>query len=132
MKPDNSSPAALDMEEVRQQLEQFRSTHHPRCHVPASLWARAAELARRHGLSPTARTLRLNYTRLKKLVQSSDHELKTAEIPELVELIGPTFPRIPEWTIELEGGRGRMRIQVKNAATAELITLSQRLWGSEE
>jgi hypothetical protein len=132
MKLDNSSPAALDMEEVRQQLEQFRSTHRPRCHIPASLWARAGELAGRYGLYPTARTLHLDYTRLKKLVQSSNHEPKTAELPELVELIGPTLPRIPEWTIELEGGQGRMRIQVKNAATAELITLSQRLWGSEE
>jgi hypothetical protein len=132
MKLDNSSPAGLDMEEVRQQLEQFRSIHRPRCHVPASLWAKAAELARRHGLSPTARTLHLNYTRLKKLVQSANHEPKTAELPELVELIGPTVTRIPEWTIELEGGRGRIRIQVKGATTAELITLSQRLWGSEE
>jgi|AmaraimetFIIA100_FD_contig_31_12637337_length_834_multi_6_in_0_out_0_1 hypothetical protein len=131
MKVDNSSPAALDMEEVRQQLEQFRSSHRPRCHIPASLWARAAELVRRHGLYATARTLHLDYTRLKKLAEPSNHEPKTAELPELVEMIGPTLPRIPEWTIEMEGGRGRMRIQVKGAATAELITLSQRLWGSE-
>jgi hypothetical protein len=131
MKLDNSSPAALDMEEVRQQLEEFRSTHRPRCHIPASLWAKAAALSRQHGLCPTARALHLDYTRLKKLVQSTNHEAKTAGLPELVELIGSTVTRIPEWTIELEGGRGRIRIQVKGATTAELITLSQRLWGSE-
>ena len=41
----DASPAALDMEEIRQELEQFRSTHRPRCRIPTGLWARAAELA---------------------------------------------------------------------------------------
>jgi len=128
----DASPAALDMEEIRQELEQFRSTHRPRCRIPTGLWARAAELARRHGLGPTARALHLDYSRLKKLAQATNHELKTAELPQLVELIGPTVTRIPECTIEVEGRRGRMRIQVNGAATAELITLSQRLWEGED
>jgi hypothetical protein len=132
MSASNASPTALDMEEVQQELEQFRSTH-PRCRIPTSLWARAAQLARRHGVCPTARALHLDYSRLKrKLAQATHHETKTAELPELVELIRPTETRIPECTIEVEGRRGRMRIQVKGAATAELITLSQRLWEGEE
>ena len=132
MHANNASPGALDLEEVRQELEQFRITHRPRCRIPTGLWVRAAELACRHGLCPTARALQLDYSRLKKFAQATNHEPKTAKLPELVEWIGPTVTRIPECTIEVEGRRGRMRIQVKGAATAELITLSQRLWEGEE
>jgi hypothetical protein len=131
MKADISPAMAMDMEQARQQLEQFRSTHRPRCRLPASLWSRAAELARQHGLYPTARALRLDYTRLKKLVQSRDRG-PTTELPELVELIATPVARIPECTIELEGARGRMRIQMKGVASAELMGLSQRLWDSKE
>ena len=127
MSANNASPAALDMEGVRQELEQFRSTHHSPCRIPTDLWARAAELARRHGVCPTARALHLDYSRLKrKLAQATHPETKTAELPELVELIGTTVTRIPECTIEVEGRRGRMRIQVKRHAAASKV--AARLW----
>jgi hypothetical protein len=38
------------------------------------------------------------YSRLKKLAQSTDHEPKTAERPDWVELIGSTVTRIPEFS----------------------------------
>jgi hypothetical protein len=37
-------------------------------------------------------------TPLKKLVQSTDHQPKTAEQPDWVELIGATVTRIPEFS----------------------------------
>jgi hypothetical protein len=40
MNADDASAAALDMEEIRQELEQFRSTHRPRCRIPTRLWTR--------------------------------------------------------------------------------------------
>jgi hypothetical protein len=40
---------------------------------------------------------RLDYSRLKKLGQSTDHEPKTAERLDWVELIGTTVTRIPEF-----------------------------------
>jgi hypothetical protein len=49
MKPANASAIPLDMEQARQELEAWRSTHRPRCHIPESLWRRAAELASQHG-----------------------------------------------------------------------------------
>ena len=44
--------------------QQWRSTHKRRGRIPETLWAEAAELARQHGIYQTARTLRLEYTRL--------------------------------------------------------------------
>ena len=52
------------LEDLRQRLEQWRSTHKRRGRIPETLWAEAAELARQHGIYQTARTLRLEYTRL--------------------------------------------------------------------
>jgi hypothetical protein len=47
MKPADASAIPLDMEQARQELEAWRSTHRPGCHIPDSLWKRAAELASR-------------------------------------------------------------------------------------
>jgi hypothetical protein len=118
MKPDNSSARPIEMEQARQQLEAWRGTHRPRCRIPDTLWARAAELASQHGLYLTARTLRLDYMRLKKRVQSASPERKAAELPECV--------------VELEGAGRRMRIQMKGMATAELVGLSRMVWVDKE
>jgi hypothetical protein len=40
MKPASASAIPLDMEQARQELEVWRSTHRPRCHIPDSLWKR--------------------------------------------------------------------------------------------
>lgn len=69
MKPDNAFSIPTGLEQARQQLEQWRSTHRPRCRIPDTLWATAAKVARQYGLYQTARTLRLDYARLEKLVQ---------------------------------------------------------------
>jgi hypothetical protein len=80
MKPANPSAIPLDMEQARQELEAWRSTDPPRCHIPDSLWKRAAELASQHGLYLTSRTLRVDYMRLKKLVQPASPERKSTEL----------------------------------------------------
>jgi len=128
MKPDSSSAIPQEMEQARQQLEAWRSTHRPRCHIPDSLWKRAAELASQHGLYLTSRTLRVDYMRLKKLVQPVSPERKTAELPGFVELMAPATARIAECVVELEGAGGRMRIQMKGITAAELVGLSRMVW----
>ena len=128
MKPDNASAIPPEMEEARQQLEAWRSTHRPRCHIPPSLWKRAAELASQHGLYLTSRTLRVDYMRLKKWVQPVSPERKTAELPGFVELMAPAAARIAECVVELEGAGRRMRIQLKGIAAAELVGLSRMVW----
>jgi hypothetical protein len=48
-----------------------------------------------------------------------------------VELIAPRPGGSPECLVELEGPRGRMRMQFKGMATAELVALSRALWDGE-
>lgn len=131
MKPNNASSIPQELEEARQQLEAWRSTHRPRCHMPDSLWKRAAELASQHGLYLTSRTLRVDYMRLKKRVQPASREQKTAEVPGFVELMAPAAADLPECVVELEGAGRRMRIQMKGMRMAELVGLSRMVWADK-
>ena len=58
-----------DLEQLRRRFEEFRSTRTKHSHLPESLWAAAVTLATRHGVNPTARALRLDYTGLRKRVE---------------------------------------------------------------
>ena len=131
MKPNNSSSLPQELEQARQQLEAWRSTHRPRCHIPYNLWKRAAELASQHGLYLTSRTLRVDYMRLKKLVQPASPEQKNAELPGFVELMAPAAADIAECVVELEGAGRRMRIQMKGMRMAELVGLSRMVWADK-
>ena len=133
MKPASASAIPPDMEQARQELEAWRSTHRPRCHIPDSLWKRAAELASQHGLYLTSRTLRVDYMGLKKLVQptTSSPERKGAELPRFIELMAPTVAGIAECVVELEGAGRRMRIQMKGMGVAELVGLSRMVWSDK-
>lgn len=131
VKPANASAIPLDMEQARQELEAWRSTHPPRCHIPDSLWKRAAELASQHGLYLTSRTLRVDYMRLKKRVQPTSPERKSTELPRFIELMAPTVAGIAECVVELEGAGRRMRIQLKGMTTSELVGLSRMVWSDK-
>ena len=131
MKPANPSAIPLDMEQARQELEAWRSTHPPRCHIPDSLWKRAAELASQHGLYLTSRTLRVDYMRLKKRVQPTSPERKSTGLPRFIEHVAPTEAGIEECVVELEGAGRRMRIQLKGMGVAELVGLSRMVWSDK-
>lgn len=131
MRPADAWALPLDMEQARQELEAWRSTHRPRCHIPDSLWKRAAELASQHGLYLTSRTLRVDYMRLKRLVRPTSPERKSAELPRLIELMAPTVAGIAECVVELEGAGRRMRIQLKGMGVAELVGLSRMVWSNK-
>jgi hypothetical protein len=49
-------------------------------------------------------------------------------LPAFVELMTPHAPSLPECMIELEGRRGKLRIQLKNVPASYLATLSRELW----
>ena len=46
--------------------------------IPARLWAAGAELAREYGVFPAAKVLRLEYGKLKQLMEASRHPAATA------------------------------------------------------
>lgn len=129
-------PAGMRM--VHGRFARWRKAHVGRRPIPESLWGAAAELAREYGVFQTAKTLRLDYVKLKQLTTSRQ------AIPErnvrrrtgrrvapaaFVELLAPGAGG-SECLIELEGPRGKMRIQWKGATGAELAGFSRALWES--
>ena len=112
---------------VYRRFERWRSTHHGRLPIPEALWASAAEAAKAHGVFRTAKILHLEYGKLKRLAQSSASDRRTTP-PAFVELMTPPAAGLSECLIELEGPRGKMRIQWKGATAAELSGLSRVFW----
>lgn len=136
-----------NMRRLYRRFERWRSARTGRLPIPERLWAAATELAQEHGVSPTASALRLDYGRLKQRVKAAvpaarGRVVKTRAAvprrtqprprpPAFVELITPRPGSSPECRVELEGPRGRMRIDFKGVATAELVALSRALWDGE-
>jgi hypothetical protein len=134
-----------NMRKVYQRFQRWRRSHTGRLPIPEPLWAAAAGVAREQGVFPTAKALRLEYGKLKQWVEAAKPAVKRrvtkgpaaaprrarSAPPAFVELIAPRPGGSPECLVELEGPRGRMRMQFKGMATAELVALSRALWSGE-
>jgi hypothetical protein len=135
-----------NMRKVQRRFEQWRSAHTGRLPIPQRLWMAATELAREHGVFDTAKALHLEYGKLKRLLGETSSapkwRVKKAPVsrarragsttpPAFVELFAPGPGSAHECRMELEGPRGRMRIELKGIATAELVALSRSLWDGE-
>lgn len=120
----------VGMRRICRRFERWRKGPKARLPIPEALWAAAAVVAREHGVFRTAKVLRLEYGKLKGMVESAASASGApSRTPTFLELmpqpVGPT-----ECLIELEGPRGKMRIQWKGATAADLAGLSRKLWES--
>ena len=117
----------LAMREVYVRLERWRRKRTGRSPIPEPLWIAAGELAREHGVNPVARALRLEYNHLRRMAGSDRPrpDKRRASVP-FVELMAPAAVASP-CVIELEGQRGRLRIEWKGTIS-ELGSFSRILW----
>ncbi|MGD0263307.1 MAG: hypothetical protein ABSD29_26395 [Verrucomicrobiota bacterium] len=134
-----------DMRKVYGRLQRWRGSHARRVPLPDALWAAAGELAREHGINRTAKALHLEYGKLKERAEALGQEKKVVRevqsamprhtdstaAPTFMELITPRPGSAASAVVELEGPRGRMKIELKGVATAELVALSRALWDGE-
>src|ERR1035441_3042551 len=58
------------MQRIHRRFERWRSSHQGRLPIPEALWASAAAVARGHGVLRTAKILRLEYGKLKRMAES--------------------------------------------------------------
>jgi len=58
--------SATDLNQLRHQLDRWRQSQSGVSRLPEALWTSAATLALTHGVGPVARTLRLDYNKLKR------------------------------------------------------------------
>jgi hypothetical protein len=127
-----SKPIPEPIEQLKRELDQFRSTQSGRTKLPESLWQAAVELARQHGVYSVAHPLRLDHTGLKKRLGGVPSLRKKAPKPTFVELIAPPPTMLEECIIEFEvSSGGKMRIQWKAAAPPDWASL-MRAWRDAE
>jgi hypothetical protein len=117
------------MLKVYRRLERWRNRRTGRSRIPASLWAAAGELAREHGVNAVSKVLRLEFNHVKRAAQSSERvaRKRLTAPPPFVELIAPNTTGGRSCTVEIEGTRGKLRIEL-NGSTDELASLSRALW----
>ena len=60
-----------NMQKVLRRFERWRNAHTGRLPIPKRLWTAAVKLAREHGVFHTAKALRLEYGKLKQLLEST-------------------------------------------------------------
>jgi hypothetical protein len=60
----------VGMRRVCQRFERWRRGHKARLPIPEKLWASAAQAAREHGVFRTAKILRLEYGKLKRMAET--------------------------------------------------------------
>ena len=125
-----SKTPIITLEEAKVRFEAWRQKRKGKAPIPDELWAAAVELARKEGINRTSTELRVEWNHLKRRMAEAQHPPRKPAPPAFVELVVPQPQSVPECTIELEGCRGKLRIQLKNVSAYCLATLSRELMGS--
>ena len=113
------------MRRVCRRFDRWRKSHTARLPIPEKLWASAAQVAREHGVFRTAKVLHLEYGKLKRMVEGVTPSTRPAwTSAAFVELVPPQAVGLSsECVMELEGPRGKLRIQWKGATASDLAGL---------
>ena len=148
-------PARL--EGVRRRFEQWRGIRKAHARIPDSLWASAAVMADRYGISRTAQALGVNYEALKKHLgpktAANHHALKNrikrrpvAANSELARSEAAQFVELPHFVsaatnlrsvpgdclLELEdGGGAKMRVRLRRVGMPDLAALGRSFWNRQ-
>jgi len=120
----------IKIRRVSRRFERWRNSHRGRLPIPKALWVSAVELAQEYGVCRTAQVLHLEYGKLKRLLAAAGPAGKAPKaLPSFVEVMAPPVAGVfSECTVELEGPRGKMRIQWKGTTGLDLAGLSRALW----
>ena len=121
-----SKTPIVSLEEAKARFEEWRNNRRGKARIPAELWSAAVEVARKEGINRTARELHVAWDDLKRRMPATG---AVPRQPAFVELVTPQVQSVPECTLEVEGRRGKLRIQLKGASASYLATLSRELCG---
>ena len=126
-----------DVEQARRRFGEFRQTHAARSRLPRELWATAAKLARRDGITATARVLGVDRPSLQKWTDRLEprastkspksprrHPLGGSAAPTFVELLAASPGTATSCVVEVESASGgKLRLDLKTIATSQLAEL---------
>jgi hypothetical protein len=125
-----STDLTITADPLRARITDWRETRKYRGGaMPAMLWTAAVELARRHGVGPTARVLGIDYAALKRRV-ATESQLVTDTGPTFVDLGPAATLGLGACVIAVDGRRGRrLRLEVSGLRASDLVAFVQATWG---
>lgn len=110
------------LERLANELKAWRSENSPAQPLPAQIWSDSAKVAKRAGVWPVAKALRLDYSKLKRLTREGQQLAPPS--PTFAELLPMAGQTLGDCAIEIESPHGaRMRIQILNANPSGLAGL---------
>ena len=126
-----------DVEQARRRFAEFRQAHAVRSRLPEELWATAAKLARRDGITATARELGVDRPSLQKWTDRLEPRASTkprksrgrrrldgSAAPAFVELLTASTGTATSCVVEVESvSGGKLRLDLKTIATRQLAEL---------
>lgn len=123
-----------ELEQVREQVEQWRQTRTTKTRIPEEIWAALVPLAREYGAYGVARRLGINYQALKKRVGASSDKgkwVQPATTAGFVE-IGPVFsggPAASGSVVEIVGAAGnRLTVRLGSPSGLDVAALIREFW----
>jgi len=122
------------LQAARRRFQHWRRTRKVGSRIPNPLWATAVKLAEAYGIHRTAKALGLDYSSMKKRVESASQSAvaASAKAATFLELSAPVGLGMSECILELEDVEGaKMRIHFKGIEAPDLAALSRSLWGIE-
>ena len=129
--------AGNSLEQVKQQLQQWRAGRKLGEHIPAPLWAAAVGAAKKHGLYRVAIELHLDYAGLKRRFEGAGVTPPRGELaPRFVELFAPAASMTSaagraECVVEMDNARGaKMRVALSGQGLASLAGLCSAFWSA--
>jgi hypothetical protein len=122
--------SATNLDQLRQQLDAWRQSRSGYRKLPEAVWMSAATLAVTHGVGYVARSLRLDYNKLKRQVPQQANPSALVSTPAFVEL--PLQASLPHAStvcrIELSDLAGsKMTVDLPYDPTA-VVGLAQAFW----
>ena len=122
--------AGEDVEQLRLRFAEHRQTHAVRTRLPRELWAEAAKLARRDGITATALALAVDLSSMKRWTErleprhKSRKSGKPAALPAFVELLAAETAPATSCQVEVESPRGaKLRLEFKSITAQQLAEL---------
>lgn len=92
--------------QLRQDFEAWRQGRLRREPIPEPLWARAVQLARRHGVTRTSRALQLGYQPLKARLEASRQAVSATTTVGRPAVKSAGFVELPPLSVLAEGHQG--------------------------
>lgn len=130
MKPRSKLDVPARLVRGRERFDKFRKTHKGYRRLPEALWSAAVKLAHTYGVNRTAHTLRLDYSGLKKRLESTVSDSPPGS--GFIELLPSTVTTAAECVLECQDARGtRLRLHFKGPQLPDLAALSRALWNRQ-